>query len=138
MRAFIITTAKSFAWISASDQSHDSMVLYVRLGTRLITILFTLSLLPCLVSGKRGAPPKVEPLIYEGVRYVAPNDDGRRAYIEAWDVKTKKKLWELTIFTNRIDPALEEDVQWVFIDKLSVRDGMLILTSERGNTYQIV
>ena len=61
-------------------------------------------LLPSLALAKRVAPAKVDPVIYQGVRYTAPNDDGRRAYIEAWDVQTNKKLWDLTIFTNRIDP----------------------------------
>lgn len=89
------------------------------------------------ISAKRIAPATVEPVIHEGVRYVAPNDDGRRAYIEAWDVRTNKKLWDLTVFTNRIDPKLEEDVQWVFINTLSMRDHTLIVTSERGTTYQI-
>ena len=49
-------------------------------------------LLPCLIYAKR-APAKVEPVIYQGVRYVAPNDVGRRGYIEAWDVRNNKKLW---------------------------------------------
>jgi len=71
------------------------------------------------------------------MRYVAPNDDDRRGYIEAWDVQANKKLWDLKVFTNRIDPKLEEDVQWVFINNLSVRGDMLLVTSERGNTYQI-
>ena len=94
-------------------------------------------LLPCSASAKRTAPVKVEPVIHEAVRYVVPNDDGRRAYIQAWDIKTNKKLWELTIFTNRIDPTLEEDVQWDFIEKLGVRDGMLMVTSEREKAYQV-
>ena len=80
---------------------------------------------------------KVDPVIYEGIRYVAPNDDGRRGYIEAWNVGTSKKLWELTIFTNRIDPKLEEDVQWVFIKALNIQDGRLMVTSESGKTYQV-
>jgi hypothetical protein len=79
----------------------------------------------------------VEPVIHAGVRYVALNDDGRHAYIEAWDVQTNKKLWELTVFTNGVDPKLEEDVQWVFVKSLSLRGGMLMITSERGRTYQI-
>ena len=44
---------------------------------------------------------------------------------------------ELTIFANGIDPNLEEDVQWVFIKALNIRDGRLMVTSERGTTYQI-
>ena len=105
--------------------------------TRLAVILLLTLLLPQLASAKRLPPIQVDPVIYEGIRYVAPNDDGRRGYIEAWNVGTNKKLWELTIFTNGIDPNLEEDVQWVFIKALNIQDGRLIVTSERGMTYQI-
>ena len=101
-----------------------------------VLLLLTL-LLPELAFAKRLAPVKVDPVIYEGVRYVAPNDDGRRGYIEAWNVGTNKKLWELTIFTNAIDPNLEEDVQWVFIKALTIHDGRLTVTTERGKTYQV-
>jgi hypothetical protein len=96
-----------------------------------------MAFLPCLADAKRLPPATVAPAVHEGIRYVAPNDDGRRAYIEAWDIQTNKKLWDLTVFTNRIDPKLEEDVQWFFIDKLTIRDGTLIVKSERGTTYQI-
>ena len=105
--------------------------------TRIVLIVCAAALLPCSASGKRTASVKVEPVIHETVRYVVPNDDGRRAYIQAWDIKTNKKLWELTVFTNRIDPKLEADVQWVFINKLTIRDEMLVVTSERGATYQV-
>ena len=54
-----------------------------------------------------------------------PKDDGRRGYIEAWNLGTNKKLWELTIFPNGIDPSLEEDAQWVFIRELNIQDGRL-------------
>ena len=94
-------------------------------------------LLPSLALAKRVAPAKVEPVVYQGVRYIAPNDDGRRAYIEACDVQTDKKLWDLTVFVNRIDPKLEEDVPWVFIKALNIRDGALIVTSERDKIYRI-
>src|SRR5436190_18424789 len=48
-----------------------------------------------------------------------------------------KKLWELTIFTNPVDPNLEADVQWVFIKALNIRDGRFTVTSERGKNYQV-
>jgi hypothetical protein len=105
--------------------------------TRFIPIFLPFVLLASLTSAKRTAPPKVEPVIHERIRYVAPNDDGRRGYIEAWDVQTNRKLWDLTVFTNRIDPKLEEDIQWVFINKLSLYDGTLIVAPERGNSYQV-
>src|SRR5205814_10296971 len=104
---------------------------------RLTVVLSAMAFLPYFALAMRSAPPRVEPAIHDSIRYVAPNDDGRRAYIEAWDVQTNKKLWELTVFTNRIDPKLEEDAQWVFINKLNVSDGALLVTSERGNMYQI-
>jgi hypothetical protein len=105
--------------------------------TRLILIVVALALSSSLAFAKRIGPPKVEPISHEGVRYVAPNDDGRRAYIEAWDVRANRKLWDLTVFTNRIDPKLEEDVQWVFIKTLTLQDDALIVTAERDQTYQI-
>ena len=105
--------------------------------TRLAVIPLLTLLLAHLASAKRLPPVNVDPVIHEGMRFVAPNDDGRRGYIEAWNVGTNKKLWELTIFTNGTDPNLEEDVQWVFIKELSIQDGRLMVTSERGKTYQV-
>src|SRR5207244_5118276 len=99
---------------------------------RFVAILLSVALTPHLASAKRIASASVEPVVYEGIRYVAPNDDGRRAYIQAWDIKTNKKLWELTIFTNRIDPKLEEDVQWDFIEKLGIRDGTLMVVKQHA------
>jgi hypothetical protein len=108
-----------------------------RVMTRLAVILLLTLLLPHLAFAKRLPPRKVDAVIYEDVRYVAPNDDGRRGYIEAWNIGTNKKLWELTIFTNGIDPNLEEDVQWVFIKGLNIQNGRLMVTSESGTTYQV-
>lgn len=104
---------------------------------RLVMIVLLAPLLPVFVSAKRSPPTKVEPVTHQEIRYVAPNDDGRRGYIEARNVGTNNKLWELTIFTNRIDPNLEEDVQWIFINGLSIQDGRLLVTSEDGRTYQV-
>jgi hypothetical protein len=105
---------------------------------QLVLIFVAVALLmPSLALAKRVAPAKIEPVIHQGIRYIAPNDDGRRAYIEARDVQTNKKLWDLTIFTNRIDPTLEEDVQWVFIKALNIRDGALVVISERDKIYRV-
>ena len=111
--------------------------MHCTLVARVILVFSAIVLLPSLAPAKRMAPAKVEPVIHEGIRYVAPNDDGRRAYVEAWDVETNRRLWELTVFTNHIEPGVEEDVQWVFIKSLSLRDDTLVVTSERGKTYQV-
>ncbi|PYJ18438.1 MAG: hypothetical protein DME94_02005 [Verrucomicrobia bacterium] len=106
-------------------------------ATSLVLRLAALVLVPSLALSKRIAPATVTPVVHEGVRYVAPNDDGRRGYIEARDAHTNEKIWELTVFANPIDPNLEEDVQWVFIESLSIQDDTLIVASERKNTYGI-
>src|SRR5260370_21101312 len=106
--------------------------------SRFVLIFVVVALMvPSLALAERIAPAKVEPVVHQAVRYIAPNDDGRRAYIEAWDIRTNKKLWDLKIFTNRIDPTLEEDVQWVFIKALNIRNGTLIVTSERDKIYRV-
>ncbi len=85
---------------------------------------------------KRVPAPKVPPLIYQGIRYVAPNDNGRRGYIQAWDANTNL-LWSVTLFRNFIIPLLEVDVQWVYIKSLRVVDGKLIARDERGRTFSV-
>jgi len=100
--------------------------------TRLPVILLLTLLLPQVTSAKRLPPAKVDPVIYEGIRYVAPNADGSRGYIEVWHVRTNKKLWELTIFTNPIDPNLEKDVQWVFVKRVDGQHGRLSVNPNAG------
>ncbi len=84
---------------------------------------------------KRTNPPKVPPVVSGGVRYVVPNDDGRRGYVEAYDARTGRKLWTATLFRNRIRPDLEEDVQWVYIKTMKISGGKLIAIDERGQRY---
>ncbi len=103
----------------------------------LYSCLIAIVLLPCAVLAKRGAPAKVEPVVHQGVRYTVPNDDGRRAYIVASDAETNKKLWDLTVFENRLDPKLEGDVQHVYIKTLKLRDDALLVTSEAGKAYRV-
>jgi hypothetical protein len=40
-----------------------------------------------MACAKRLPPLKADAMIYEGIRYVAPNDDGCRGYIEAWECR---------------------------------------------------
>jgi hypothetical protein len=77
----------------------------------------------------------VAPVVHQGVKYVAPNDNGRQGRIEARNEKTGEKLWDAVIYTVKIDPNLEEDVQWVFISALELRDNTLVITNEKGDRY---
>lgn len=51
--------------------------------TFIATLLLSVLMLPSLALAKRIPAPKVEPVVHEGVRYVAPNDKGTDGYIEA-------------------------------------------------------
>ena len=102
---------------------------------RLFLILFLALALAGPALAKRTPPPKVPPISQGAIRFSVPNDDGRRAYVQARNVKSGKLLWEVTVFRNAIDPKLEEDVQWVFIKKLSIAAGNLVLVDERDRAY---
>jgi hypothetical protein len=84
---------------------------------------------------KRAPPPAIKPIEKEGVRYVVPNDEGRRAYAQAWSVDDNKKLWEVELFQTAITPNLEEDVQWVFVKSMVYQNGKLQFVDEQGRTF---
>jgi len=106
--------------------------------SRIINLLVLLGMIvPGIAYGKRGAPPKIAPVIYEGIRYEAPNDDGRRAYVQARDSTTNKLLWEVTVFQNHINPLMEEDVQHVYIKEMKIREGKLMLIAENSHAFSL-
>lgn len=74
--------------------------------------------------------------MYENIKYRAPNDDGFREYIQAWDMSTNGKIWELTIFENPRD-GREKDVQWKFIEKLEINNGNLLITDECARQFVV-
>src|SRR5258708_4656530 len=116
---------------STPDRSLDTTI-------RLLVIAALASLSsPMLAHAKRLPPPKVEPVVHEGVRYVAPNDNGRRGYVQAFDSKTNSLLWEVTLFRNSINPSLEEDVQHVYIESMRIENGKLIVVDEHAGLYTV-
>ncbi len=104
---------------------------------RLSVLLALLSAVAITSEGwaKRTAPKPVAPVVDEGVKYVAQNANGREGRVEAHSERTGEKLWDAVIYTVKIDRNLEADVQWVFITKLAVRNGKLLVTNEKGEKY---
>ena len=121
-------------WLVASFQALAEHKMKLKLSS---CVLLCILVIGSSVWAKRGGAPVVAPVIYENTKYTVPNDDGIREYIEAWDIKTKKKIWELTIFTNPIQPGLEKDVQWVFIEKLQIEKGNLVVSDERARQFLV-
>lgn len=104
---------------------------------KIIIIFSVFFLLVPIVWAKRIPAPKVEPVTHNGIQYVAPNDDGRREYIRAFDVETGKLLKEITLKKNFISPWIQEDVQWFYITKMEVKEGHLVLTDEKNRVFKV-
>jgi hypothetical protein len=86
---------------------------------------------------KREDPKKVEPVTKAGIRYEAPNKPSRVVLVEAWDENSGKKLWERIVYEVKVDPKLEEDVQWDFITRLSFDGDKLLITTESHQQYRL-
>ena len=86
---------------------------------------------------KRAGPKSVAPVIHDGVKFVAPNNNGREGKVEARGEKTGEKLWDVVVYTVKIDPNLEADVQWVFITGLAVRGNTLLVTNEKNEQFTL-
>lgn len=112
-----------------------SMIQVRRQVSRALLVLSFI--LPGLVFGKRVPPKPVTPVVYAGVRYSAPNDNGTTAYVLAADAETGKELWRATIFRSTIKPYIEEDVQWVFITELKLDDNSLLVRDEKSRCYRL-
>jgi hypothetical protein len=96
-------------------------------------------------SGKRVGPPDVPPVTVGAVRYsVLPWGKERGlgqngGYIVASDIAGGAELWKLKVYDVTYDPKMEEDVQDVFIEKMSAGPGAneLTIVDERGGEYRI-
>ena len=89
------------------------------------------------VYAKRDMPKKVDPVVGGGIRYEAPNRLSCVVVIEARDEKTGEKLWERIVYEVKIDPKLEEDVQWDFITRLRLQGNDLFITTESHREYKL-
>ena len=105
---------------------------------RLIAMVAALVVcLPLISFGKRAAPKAVEPALTQSLRIVAPLDDGRVARIQVFDRADGRLLWSLMVFENKMQPGLEEDVQWRFIKSLKVTGDSLEVVAEDGASYRV-
>lgn len=96
-------------------------------------------------AASRKAPPKVEPLLIDGVRYEQVvnaellGEDQRTGFLAAVDESSGERLWLLKVYTvNRIE-HLEADVQDVFFASMSAGDdgASLLITDERGRAFVV-
>jgi hypothetical protein len=93
--------------------------------------------MPSLLSAKRLPPELVEPVSTGTLRIEAPLNNGREACIYAYDRADGHLLWSVVVFTQKIDPNLEEDVQWRFITGLKIVGDVIEVTAEGGARYRV-
>ena len=103
-----------------------------------VTVTLVLLTLPFVAFGKHPAPPQVRAVTNNGARYVIPNDNGLRAYVEAWEIQNGKRLWTKTIIQHYcIPPFGTECMHYEYLNSMALQDDTLILTSDRGRTYSL-
>src|SRR5215469_16214555 len=109
-----------------------------RRAAALIAIAALLLLLwPASAYAKRKAPAPVPPVIWNGVKYVAPLHVGQIGLVQAFDLASGNRLWETKVYHVWIIPFAEEDGQWIFVSGMQVQDGKLVVTNEAGKTYRL-
>jgi hypothetical protein len=105
-----------------------------------LSILFASSVL-----AKRAAPVEVAPVTVGNVVISVPHFcqvDGvavRGGVLEARDSATGKLVWSMRVYKIPYDPALEGDVQDVFIKTLShdATHGLLLLSDESDRVFVV-
>ncbi len=72
----------------------------------------------------------------DGIRFTAPNDQGFRGYVLAYDAKSGTNLWEKTIY--RVIwrfPLPELDLYYCVITEMKAKDGKLLIQNDRKKWY---
>lgn len=105
--------------------------------SRALALLLCLLALPLFAHAKRLEAAALAKLKYHGLLISSPNDDGRRGYLRIESEKTGKLIEEITLYRVKINPELETDVQWVFIQGLSLDANLLTVTDEKHRTYVV-
>ena len=101
---------------------------------------------PSSAVASRLPPAEVPPVVDGNVRYEAPpggfgNPDNPCGQVGGcvvvYDNTTGALLWSVKVYCISYDPNLEEDVQWVFISSLALKNGQLLVSNERGSHFAI-
>jgi hypothetical protein len=86
-----------------------------------------------LAPAKRAAPAAVDPVTIRSITCSAPPD--AMGFVVARNISSGQELWRQRIYSIRINPARERDVQDVFITSLRAHGGALLITNERGEGF---
>ncbi len=92
---------------------------------------------------KRVPPKAVAPVRVGGIIYNVPHfgvfhgKHQNGGFVQAWDAKTKKLLWDRMVYRTLYDRDLETDVQDVFIATIRVVGSKLLVTDEASEKCEM-
>lgn len=86
---------------------------------------------------KRAAPPDVAPVHHDGIIYTATNSPEKMGVVTATDEVSGKVVWEKKIYAVRLNPALEKDVQHIFISDMKMQGDLLAITNEHRENFLV-
>jgi len=92
---------------------------------------------------KRRPPPEITPVIAGEVRYAVPHfgalhgKEQNGGYVQAWEVGSGKLLWDRMIYRVAYDEKLERDAQDVFIARIRVEEGTLLVENDLGERFEM-
>lgn len=121
---------------------------------KLILGMLVIAFMSPSAAAKRGPKPEVAPIVYQGIEYsieyskhniaiLRKDHQGERGSwvtrteVMATDFATKRELWRKTVYQYPYDLNLEDDVQWVFVKSLSLKDNTLIAINEKNEKFRI-
>jgi hypothetical protein len=117
----------------------------MRIGVRTFWVSLALGVIASAgaAEAKRLAPKQVPSVVAGGILYKVAHFGAHHyksengGYVQAWDAKTGKLLWDRMVYRVRYDANLEKDVQDDFISRISVKGGDLIVKTERSEKFQM-
>ncbi len=114
------------------------------MSKRLTQILVVALALSSSSAFARRLPPKpIAPVRVNGIIYkvthcgVFHGKDQNGGFVQAWDAKTNKLLWDRMVYRTIYDRDLETDVQDVFITTIRVVGTKLLVTDEASEKFEM-
>ncbi|MFH1692237.1 MAG: hypothetical protein ABIC68_06730 [Candidatus Omnitrophota bacterium] len=101
-------------------------------------LLLTLFVFPSLLFAKRASIEYPNKIIIKNIEYIASYETGnlfQKAYIEAKNIETDEIIWKKEIYQIPLNPIMEQDIQWVMITKIEMKDNKLLISNENEQNY---
>jgi len=125
-------TAHNIHRVRNMTLADDMNTTYKRLSVLMACLLISFT------SQAKHICPVITPIEINNVRYLTPNDQGFRGYIQAQDMASGKILWERTLYRViwRL-PFPEPDFYYCVITEMKLHNGRLYIQNDRRKWYEL-